>query len=177
MKKIILFLVFPVILYCQNVISKTTDSISVSKLITCQYDKFHDTYIFSLKKRMQLDKTRSYTSRYNLLMNINAIKSRETPIPNLSINIISRSIRWKYLTTNEIAFLIDGKPLSLKIDNHLNDVIAGDLVVEYLYANIERDAFVSLANAKSVEIQIGLDEFIISFEEREGLREFVDNVD
>lgn len=77
---------------------------------------------------------------------------------------------WKYLQCNQTHWLVDGNPFPTQGVIHRGKVIRGG-VIEHLGQPLTLEQLDALAAATTIEFKICNDEFVMSKEDQEGLRQ------
>ena len=90
----------------------------------------------------------------------------------VSLNFDSKSETWEFLKLHSLTLLVDGsKRLSPESDPHRGDVGRG-YVTEHLWYDISVPDLLVLANAESIEGEIGIRKFQLSKDQLEAIRDY-----
>lgn len=132
--------------------------------IDAKYDKFNDETVISFSFTScccELDAASLVASKGD---------SERNPLLG-SIGFHYSGDEWKYLkTARRIVFLADGKRFETPM-THDGDVRSGGNISEFMWANMLYADFEKIANAKSVEFQIGTTECVLADNVRASLAE------
>ena len=147
---------------------------TTNKFIVIEYDKFFDTYTYSLKNWIWLaDVGYGDEWQYNLVFDINAYKIGKSKAIQFDPYFFGRSKKIRYNEWDKIYLLVDGKRIILDITEHENKTYAENLFSEKLLVDINKKDFIKIAQAKVVEGRVGIYEFHWSYNKREALREMI----
>lgn len=136
--------------------------------VTSKYDRFKNrTEVTSSKEGVS-----SGTGMLNLMWGFRYPGEKMQARPgNVEFIIFVFNKSWEYLRCHSVAFLADGKPVSVEGSKHSGDVRQG-FIVETIIANLRADAVSQLANAQKVEMQICRTEYTFDDGDMKVLREF-----
>jgi hypothetical protein len=89
----------------------------------------------------------------------------------VSMMFVSSSSSWKFLQSHDVTFLLDGKPMSPAKRSEQDGRVGQGYVLEFISQTLTMDEFLHVANAKTVEAQIGTTEGAFSPEIVAALRD------
>lgn len=135
--------------------------------IKVEYDKFKDQTSVSLTPRLE-----AVGAKPNQLQVIFISKGTNIRVPTeVFWEFVSTSNDWQFLRISRASFLLDGaKRLSLDASQDGN--VGRGYVIEFINLHIPLADFLSIVNAKKVECQVSVQEFSLSDEQLEALRDF-----
>jgi hypothetical protein len=142
-------------------------------LISTSYDKFLDLYTYSLREKLEIKSAKLLGSKHSVDLSAFVLKGKDIPMLSFNLEFTSINTNWSYLTTHEVIFLLDGKRLWLKVEKQSSSVGMANLCLEQLIFVISKADFETMAYAKVIEGRLGVDEFKLSYKDREGFRALI----
>ncbi|HZQ11022.1 MAG TPA: hypothetical protein VFD70_30910 [Anaerolineae bacterium] len=130
-----------------------------------EYDRFKRITKVSLEPRFSDTKKRP-----GALAVLYSYPETTPTIPSeVDVAFLSVHDDWEYLECHDLTFLIDNQPLKVKTDH--DGSVGSGYVVETVAGYINTDDFLTLVNAQKVEGQLCRDEFVLTNDQMNALKD------
>lgn len=97
----------------------------------------------------------------------------KSPADKYSFSILSSADEWKFLRSTKLIFLIDGTRFEVGDGERRTSILGSGTVVEHLYYEISKTDLERIADAKSVELQVGIEQVKMTKNQQYLIKNFI----